>query len=99
MAFPLHLTLHPLMPAGSAFVPNREVVIGRVDADAPGRGHVEVFVPGYEQRTRELFERPLQVQGQTLQPWTPESIRYILQVGLPQQGLAGENRKESAEER
>lgn len=90
MDFPLHLTLHPLRPAGSTFVPDRNIVIATVDSDKPGCGHVEVFVPSYEQRTRDLFERPLQVEGKTLQPWTPEALRYLLNTGLSRQGLAGE---------
>ena len=96
MALPFQIQIHPLQPQGAAMVVNRAVTLGVASSDGQGHGYVDVFMPGMEGRLRELFEQPRDVKDSTgkvirvLNPWTRESLQYLLREGLRQQGLMGE---------
>lgn len=78
--------VHPLQPRDFTFVPNTNVVAALIDCGA-GTGTVQLLLPDVAAPLRNLFEKPQHDDaGQTLTPWSPEALDFLLETALPRIG-------------
>ena len=69
-------------------MPNTDVVAALVECQA-GQGRVELLLPEVAAPLKGLFEQPLQNDaGQTLTPWSPQALEFLLETELPRSGWA-----------
>ena len=78
--------VHPTRPQGFQFVANTEVVAALVECQN-GAGNIQLLLPDIAAPLQSLFEEPLRNdEGQTLAPWSPQALDYLINTALPRKG-------------